>query len=462
MKIPKPISPFRLSSRLRSQKDPTLAFNLFKNPNPDLKPAGKPIRYSLLSYDLIITKLGRFEMFDELEQVLHQLKNDTRIVPEEIIFCNVIKYYGRAKLHERALKVFDEMPHYRCPRTVKAVNSLLHALLMSQKFDEMKEVFSGMEKHARPDTCTYNILIHGCCLNGRLDDAWDLFDEMRRKGLKPDKVTFGTLINALCMELKIKEAFKLKEEMTKTYNVWESTFVYEVMIKGLCRIGELTLAFRLKDELITKKVALNPAIYNSLISGLFKAGRRDEAFGVFEEMSSNGIKPDTTTYNIMIDEFGKVKDFESAYRVLKEMPDKGCKPNVISYNMLIGMLCKDGRLSEASDLFEDMPRQGCKPDVVSYRMLFDGLCGGSQLEKASFILDEMIFKGYVPRSVSIHRFVAGLCEGDNMKLLFRVLNSLAKGNAMDEDTWLMVVSRVYHEDGHEVSTAAHLLDSLLL
>ncbi|KAK8651872.1 hypothetical protein V6N13_141449 [Hibiscus sabdariffa] len=462
MKIPKPTSPFRLSSRLRSENDPTLAFNLFKNPNPDLKPAAKPFRYSLLSYDLIITKLGYFKMFDELEQVLHQLKNDTRIVPGEIIFCNVMKYYGRAKLHERALKVFDEMPQYRSPRTVKAVNSLLNALLMSQKFDEMKEMFSGMEKYARPNTCTYNILINACCLNGRLDDAWSLFDEMPRKGLKPDKLTFGALINGLCMGLNIKEAFKLKEDMCKIYNVPSSTFIYGVMIKGLCRIGELTLAFRLKDELITKKLKLNSAIYNSLISGLFKAGRQDDAFGVIQEMDSYGIKPDTTTYNIMIDEFGKVKDFESAYRVLKEMPDKGCKPNVITYNMLIGMLCKDGRLSEASDLFEDMPRRGCKPDVVAYRTLFDGLCSGSQSEKAAFILDEMIFKGYVPHSASIHRFVSGLCQGDNMKLLFRVLNSLAKGNAIDEDTWLMVVSRVYQEDGHQVSIASQLLDSLLL
>ncbi|KAE8702299.1 Detected protein of confused Function [Hibiscus syriacus] len=320
------------------------------------------------------------------------------------------------------------------------MNSLLHVHLLSRKFDEMKEVFSRMEKYARPDTCTYNILINACCLNGHLDDAWNLFDEMQRRGLKPDSVTFGTS-NALCMELKINEAFKLKEDMGMIYNVHATTFVYEVMIGGLCRI----------------------VIYNNLLSGLFKAGRQDEAFGVFEEMDSNGIQPDTTTYNVMINQFCEVKYFESAYRVLKEMPDKGCKPNVITFNMLIDMLCKDGKWSEANDdLFEGIPRQGCKPDVVSYRTLFDGLCGGLQLEKASFIFDEMIFKGYVPHSVSIHKFVSGLCQGEDIKLLLRVLNSLAKGNAIDEDTWLMVVSRVYQEDNHELSITSQLRDTLLL
>ncbi|WRX29697.1 Pentatricopeptide repeat - like 10, partial [Theobroma cacao] len=261
MKTPKPISPFRLSSLLRSEKDPTLAFNLFKNPNPDPKPPGKPFRYSPLSYDLIITKLGRARMFDEMEQVLHQLKNDTRLVPQEIIFCNAMKFYGRACLHERALQLFEEMPAYRCQRTVKSVNSLLNALLLSEKFDEMKQVFFGMEKYARPDACTYNILIRACCLSGCLDDASNLFDEMQRKGVKPNAVTFGTLIRGLCMEMKVKEAFKLKADMVRLHGLCPNPCTYSMMIKGLCRIGELSLAIRLKEEMVGNKMKFKEAAF---------------------------------------------------------------------------------------------------------------------------------------------------------------------------------------------------------
>ncbi|KAK6270154.1 hypothetical protein POUND7_007259 [Theobroma cacao] len=331
MKTPKSISPFRLSSLLRSEKDPTLAFNLFKNPNPDPKPAGKPFRYSPLSYDLIITKLGRARMFDEMEQVLHQHKNDTRLVPQEIIFCNAMKFYGRACLHERALQLFEEMPAYRCQRTVKSVNSLLNALLLSEKFDEMKQVFFGMEKYARPDACTYNILIRACCLSGCLDDASNLFDEMQRKGVKPNVVTFGTLIRGLCMEMKVNEAFKLKADMVRLHGLCPNPCTYSMMIKGLCRIGELSLAIRLKEE-------------------MFK--------------------------------------------------------------------------------------------------------------EAAFILDEMIFKGYVPHCASIHKFVSGLCQKADKKLLLMVLNSLAKGNAIDQDTWLMVISKVYQED--KLSISSDILDALML
>ncbi|GAY63415.1 hypothetical protein CUMW_225390 [Citrus unshiu] len=141
----KPTSPFRLASLLHLQKHPKLALQLFKNPNPNANdteaPPLKPFRYNLLHYDLIITKLGRAKMFDEMQQILHQLKHDTRVIPEEIIFCNVISFYGRARLLEHALQVFDEMPSFNVQRTVKSLNTLLNALLTCGKLDRMKELF---------------------------------------------------------------------------------------------------------------------------------------------------------------------------------------------------------------------------------------------------------------------------------------------------------------------------------
>lgn len=38
-----------------------------------LKIQTKPFRYNLRHYDLIIAKLSRAKMFDEMQQILHQL-----------------------------------------------------------------------------------------------------------------------------------------------------------------------------------------------------------------------------------------------------------------------------------------------------------------------------------------------------------------------------------------------------
>ncbi|RWR85887.1 putative pentatricopeptide repeat-containing protein [Cinnamomum micranthum f. kanehirae] len=437
----KNISPFRLSSLLRLQKNPNLALQLFQNPNPNSSP--KPFRYSFLSYNLIISKLARAKMFDEMEQILLQMKHEIRFSPKESLFCNIISFYGRSRSPDRALATFDRIPTFNCYRTVRALNSLLNALLKCRNLEKIREIRSHLDRYASPDACTYNILINASCLSNSLDDAWNLFDEMRRKGIRPNVVTFGTLVSALCRNSMLDEAFRLKKKMMRVFHVKPNVFVYTSLIKGLCEMGELDSAFKLKDEmLLDEKVGVDAAVYSPLIIALFRTGRKGEVVSILEEMKGNGCKPDTVTYNAIIAGFCNEKDFVSAFGVLDEMLEKGCKPDVFSYNTIIAGFCKGGRLREAIDLFEDMPRRECPPDVVSYRMIFDGLCDGMEFKEAALILDEMLFKGYAPRLLSVDKFVEGLCCEGDLELLGMVINSLLKGNAIHVDIWKMVVNSI--------------------
>ncbi|XP_010535038.1 PREDICTED: putative pentatricopeptide repeat-containing protein At1g53330 [Tarenaya hassleriana] len=445
MSAAKFVSSFRLASLLRHEKDPSAAFKLFRNPNPETANPERPFRYSLLCYDIIITKLGRAKMFDELQHVLYQLKSDTRIAPTEVIFCNVIDFYARGRLPNHALQLFDDMPLYRCQRTVKSVNSLLNALLKCRQFEKMSDILLGMEKFGNPDACTYNILINGCFRNGCCDDAWRLFDEMLRNKVKPSGVTFGTLIHGLCRDSKVKEALKMKHDMLKMYGVRPTIHVYASLIKALCEIGELSLAFKLKEEANEGKIKLDSAIYSTLISSLLKVGRSNEVSGLLEEMRENLCKPDTVTYNVLINGFCIKSDTESACRVLDEMEEKGCKPDVISFNMVLAALCKAKKLTEASYLFEDMPRRGCGPDVVSYRVVFDGLCDGMQSKEAASILDEMLFKGYKPRRDGLERFLKGLCQNGNLEILGKVMGSLHQRDAIDAEIWSIIIDTAFKE-----------------
>ncbi|XP_052177101.1 putative pentatricopeptide repeat-containing protein At1g53330 [Diospyros lotus] len=454
------LSPFRLDSLLRLQKDPKLALQIFLNPNERSVPNPKPFRYSLRSYDIIITKLGGAKMFDEMERVVQKLKQETRFVPKEIIFCNVITFYGRARLPNLALRTFDQMPSFGCQRTVKSVNTLLNALLACREFEKMGEVFVGIEEHAAPDACTYNILINACCRCNDLGGAWNVFDEMLKKRIRPNVVTFGTLINGLCVNFKLSEALRLKEDMERVFRVKPNGFVYSSLIKGLCKADELNLAFKVKDEMLKRRLEFDLSVYPSLISALFKVGRKGDVNGLLEEIKQNGCKPDIMTYNAMIYGFCQDENFDAAFGILSEMENKGCKPDIISYNVIIGGLCRVRNLTEANDLFEDMPRRKCAPDVVTYRILFDGLHDGMQLKEASLILDEMIFKGYSPHAASVMRFVDRVCQGDNLKLMRTVLNSLGSGNLIDADTWRMVVPVVCKID--RLSIAYKLVDTLVI
>lgn len=397
-------------------------------------------------------------MFDEMEKIIEKLRNDTRVIPKEVIFCSIISFYGRARLHRKALQMFDQIPSFRCQRTIRSVNSMLNILLMCREFDKMMEIARVIKKYACPDTCTYNILINACCVLGDIDKAWNVFDEMRKRGFQPNVITFATLINGLCANSRLLEALKLKEMMERCFGIRPNVFVYSALIKSLSRDNKVDSAIKLKKEMVKKKVELDSAVYTTLISALFKAGRKDDGIGLLEEMRKKGCKIDLLTYNVIIYEYCSQKDFDSALNTLKEMEEKGCKPDVISYNVIIGGLCREGKLRKANDLFEDMSRRKCSPDVITYRILFDGLCDGMLFKEAAFILDEMVFNNHLPRSSSICKFVEGITKDGNSDQLRVALEILAKANFSDVATWTMVISSVCKND--KLSIASAFLDTL--
>ncbi|KAH0895116.1 hypothetical protein HID58_057545 [Brassica napus] len=355
MSTVKKVTSFKLASLLRRENDPSAAIKLFRNPDPESTNPQKPFRYSLLCYDLIITKLGSSKMFDELDQILLQLKSDTRIVPTEIIFCNVVKYFARGRLPTRALHVFDEMPQYRCQRTIKSFNSLLNALLKCGAFDEMKKVLTRVDEYGEPDACTYNILINGFSQSGRFDEALKLFDEMVKKKVKPTGVTFGTIIRMLCNDLKVNEALKMKHDMLKVYGVFPTVHIYASLIKALCQVGELGLAFKLKDE-----VKADSAIYSTLISSLIKAGRIvfdglceglkfEEAAVILDEMMFKGYKPRRDRLERFLQRLCESEKMEILGDVISSL-NKGNAYDADFWSVTVPEVCKEPVLSDSIDL----------------------------------------------------------------------------------------------------------------
>ncbi|KAL8144925.1 hypothetical protein AgCh_003223 [Apium graveolens] len=458
------ISP--LSSLLRLEPDPKLALNLFLNPNPDTNPPPnpnvkpKPFRHSLLSYDLIITKLGRAKMIAEMELIVERMKRETRFVPTEIIFCNIINYYARARLPDRALRIYDQIPSFRCRRTVKSFNTLLNGLIYCKMFDKVSELVRDIYVYAQPDVCTCNILINAAFNFGDLGSARKVFDEMSKRGVLPNVVTFGTMVNGLCRNGMLDEAFKMKEEMVEVFNLRPSVSVYVALIKGLCKVGEVELAFGLKKEMEENEVKLESSVYSTLVAALFKAGRRGEVSGLLDEMKVRGCKPDVVYYNSLINGYCNDGDFELAFGLLKEMVEEGVKPDVVTYNTIIGAYCRQGKLREANDLFDELPSRECKPDVNTYRMLFDGLRECMQLEEAACILDEMVFKGFFPRDTSASDYMDKLVEKGEMKLVWKALNNLAKGILIDVGTWNRVISMVCEQE--KISDTCSAIDTLTL
>ncbi|KAF3326820.1 putative pentatricopeptide repeat-containing protein [Carex littledalei] len=432
------LSPFRLATLLRQEKDPNAALSLFLSPP-------QPFPYSYQCYDLLLTKLAYSRLFPPLEQILDRLRADERVTPKEPLFCHIISSYARGRLPSRAHDLFLLIPSFRCSRTVKSFNSLLDAYLRCGNLEAFESLWHNAGSYGvYPDACSYNIYMRAVCLSGSVSRAWELFDEMPTRGISPTVVTFGTLIAILCDNLMLREALSLKERMLTLYNVKPNVVIYITLIKALCKSGELSKAFKLKEEiLLHKDLELNSFIYTTLIRALFSSGQKGEVTVLLEEMKANRITPDNATFNSMIAGFCEdEKNFNAAFEVLNEMQRNGCKPDLISYNTIINGFCKVARWRDAQDLFEDMPRRGCKPDIVTYRILFDAICNCKEFKEVVVLLDEMVSKGYTPSLYGTKKFLEGIMGRYDGLFVESFMCQFMKLNRLEVNSWEKVVSRL--------------------
>ena len=83
--------------------------------------------------------------------------------------------------------------------------------------DRMEECFKLLghmiNSGCPPDVSTYEDLIEGMCLAGKIEEAYKFLEEMGNKGYPPDSVTYNCFLKVLCHSKKRDEALRLYGRM---------------------------------------------------------------------------------------------------------------------------------------------------------------------------------------------------------------------------------------------------------
>ncbi|BBN09880.1 protein MpPPR_17 [Marchantia polymorpha subsp. ruderalis] len=237
----------------------------------------------------------------------------------------------------------------------------------------------------------YNIMVGKLAVNGHVEGAVLLLEEMTSKDLKVSVVTYTTVIHALC------------------------------------KAGDINAALKLFSEMRTSLCAPNVYTYNAVMNGLGKMGRVDEALKLFADMKSTGCSPDVVTFNTLIDALGRSGDMNKAGQLFQEMEATGCTPDVVTYNSLIHGFGKEGRCSAACAVFEGMKRNGCAPDTVTYNTLMDALAKGQMWDLAFELLEEFQKESRFAPGAGAALYTSlidALCKAKLGKEGFRVFESM--------------------------------------
>ncbi|KAJ8570704.1 hypothetical protein K7X08_037676 [Anisodus acutangulus] len=118
-----------------------------------------------------------------------------------------------------------------------------------------------LEHKLSPSNVTFNLLVHGQCKVGEMDNAFRLLRLMEENGLAPDEWTYGTLVDGLCERGRVEEA-----NIVFRGNRLPRSFLEALLAIGLGREGHLEEASRLVDHMQSCGMSSCEDIYNSMVN----------------------------------------------------------------------------------------------------------------------------------------------------------------------------------------------------
>lgn len=213
--------------------------------------------------------------------------------------------------------------------STKQYADIIKSLIDKKKIKEaidVVEVRMLQEDKVQPENYLYNLLLGACGRVGYTKKAFQLFNDMKKRGLKVHPGAYTALFNACANspwpEDGLTRAKHLHNIMIE--NMYEpNDSNYNAMIKAYGRCGDINAAFCLVDEMFRKKFCIKDDTLNFLIQACIsdtEAGFRHVLL-VWHKFMKKRIKPSVYSYNLLLRATRDcgLGDMESTKDVLKQI-----------------------------------------------------------------------------------------------------------------------------------------------
>ncbi|XP_050277667.1 pentatricopeptide repeat-containing protein At1g61870, mitochondrial-like, partial [Quercus robur] len=190
-----------------------------------------------IAFSVAISKLSESNHFDTIRQFLDDLLTSRPDLKTERFASHAIVLYGQAKMIPQAIDTFKRIHDLGIPRTVKSLNALLFACLLSKDYKELNRVYIEFPKfyEIKPNLDTFNTVIKGFSESGSTSSGYSVLAEMERKSVKPNATTFGNLLAGFYKEEKFEDVgkvLKLMESHGVNRRFWWLIWVDQAAVSG--------------------------------------------------------------------------------------------------------------------------------------------------------------------------------------------------------------------------------------
>ncbi|KFK43634.1 hypothetical protein AALP_AA1G151900 [Arabis alpina] len=318
-------------------------------------------------YNVVFGALGKLGEVEEAIKLFREMK-DKGIAPDVVNYTTLI---GGCCLHGRCSDAFDlmiEMEGTGKAPDIVIYNVLAGGLARNGLAEEAFETLKVMEAQGvKPTSVTYNMVIKGLIAAGIKPDLvtytvllsnspkLDMRRAIKALDVKPDVVYYTIMINTYYRLNKPNEAYALFEDM-KRRKVMPDVVTYTVLLNN-----SQELDMKMKRDMEACDVRPDVLYYTVLIDRQCKNEDFKGAKRTFNQMIESGVEPDSAPYTALIAGCCKIGNLKEARRIFDLMIESGVKPDVVSYTALIAGCFRNGSVHMGETLMQEMLDKGIKP-----------------------------------------------------------------------------------------------------
>ncbi|KAJ0978834.1 hypothetical protein J5N97_014308 [Dioscorea zingiberensis] len=348
-------------------------------------------KHSPGSYDMMVDILGKCKQFELMWQLVDGMMQCGRLVSLSTM-TKVIRRLAGARRWDDAIETFHDLELFGVKKDCLAMNVLLDSLCKERNVNYARDVFLMLRSQIPPNASSFNILIHGWCKAGKLDEAKQTIKEMSDFGFTPCVISYTNMIEAYCIKKDFESVDAILAEM-RCQGCLPNVVTYTIIMHSLGKANRIQEALQVCDKMGRDGCVPDTSFYNSLIFILSRAGRLADANHLYEEMCKDGIPLNATTYNTLISASCNHSQVENAFKLIKEMGESSCKPDTKSYHPLLKLCCKRKWTKLLTYLLLDMFEKDVSLDPGTYTLLVQGLCRYGKLQQSCLLFEEMVLKG---------------------------------------------------------------------
>ncbi|KAK1319137.1 Pentatricopeptide repeat-containing protein [Acorus calamus] len=398
---------------------------------------GRGCRPDVFAYTAMVRVLVSEGNLDGCMRVWEEMRRDG-VRPDVMAYTTLVLALCKENQIASAFGLFEEMKRRELLVDRAVYGALVEALVVNGDVGKgCKLLKEMMGLGYRADLGIYNCLIKGLCEGDWVDKARMLFEITVQEELVPK---FNT-VKPLWVSYVEKE--RMDEFLALVNRVRELGLP---VLDYLCEFfsflfgkGEGDLKALEVFELLKDKGYCSVSMYNVMIEGLHKVGEVKRALLLFKEMrETSDFEPDSSTYSYvipcMVDD-GDVKEACSCHNKMIEM---SWIPSIAAYRSLVTGLCKLGQIRQALMLVQD-----CLGNVIDGPMEFKysltvlHACQSRKAEKVIEVLNEMVQQGYPLDDVVYCAVIHGFCKCDNLDGAKEVFLAMRRQNILTETNLIL-------------------------